>query len=1250
MDDKSIKREWRFLQCNVQGSRAATGEIPSFLADPPDIIILSEPYLVRGKVAGLPTSWTIVHREGGRAAIACTNKHLRLLIRNRTDNVVAVEVSDLRNKVIIISFYFSPKGDIERDLMDLSQVLDSCNGCNIIVAGDCNARHSLWDKDSDSNHETARGEKFLDFIFRSGLVLCNRADCPPTFQSTRGQSRIDITLVSSALRSVTDTWKVHTDTASDHNYISYSLEDAKVPTQSSGFRLTTKGLAKLARSIGESKKDLQELVNKIDSRDSLEEAVGKLTSEIQGLGAKFLKSGNSQNKNPWWDNELRMLRSKTRALRKRYQRTDIAEEKGVWRTRYNRCKAIFKRKIVEKKRKSWDKYCEESAKTNVWGLPYKIAAEKVFKPVQLNRVRRPDGQLTADSEDTINAIVDALFPKDDWTLDTREQRQIRNNTGKYTSSTNDPPFTRTEIGEVIKSLCKKKAPGLDGIKMEMIRTIHGKLPGLLVTLMNKCLSLSHFPRPWKVAKLILFNKQGKPPEEPRSYRPICLLSTMGKVLDKLIAQRIQHHYLCKNLLNPAQHGFRAGKSCETAHRELMAKVMQSRERGEFTSIISLDVQGAFDTVWWPKVLDLLAKANCPKNVYDLVTSYFSDREIVYDLGAKFSHHSTNRGCPQGSCSGPLFWNLVADEGLGLQGLLPEKVWVQAYADDLIVIVSGNSTAELETRSNRALELIKTWGDECKLTFNPDKMSCMTVNRQEHLRTRRLTLYTRRNFPKRRASKKGRKLVMKRLPTIRWGGAAVKGVSSFKYLGVVWDRKLSFEKHFKSVGDRILKLSGKILRVYKSLIGRDPEALKRIYKGSIERIAVFGHGAWSQRLQLKGTITAMEKMVRPILIGITRSYQTVSTPALYILAGVMPLDLQAIQDASRFLIKTARERVQIDGVDFDPEDYEKSVDIGKIHPAKRTTIPFDSVKPTGEGFEAFTDGSGLDGRKSAGLVVLRNGQICFKAGERLRDGNSVFQSELAAIEMALEWVSVERPQGKVSIHSDSLSSLQALSDPNSRNQLVNRIKDLYSKVGGEKFVELHYIRAHVGNYGNELADEAAKEATQLSEPTLVIPFPQSLLKNKIRTAAIDMWQDRWDIERRGRHTYRFCPKVSERRLIGVSEVAQVVTGHGRFPAYFKERGMTTDGLCRECQTEGDALHYLTVCRNTRELRRGLAFEISNLESLLSRKNEKSIKKIVRTVSEGIPVFRRPRLLPEQAPSEDQVTDTSSEGQEFCDSDD
>ncbi|GBL75865.1 hypothetical protein AVEN_234213-1 [Araneus ventricosus] len=71
-----------------------------------------------------------------------------------------------------------------------------------------------------------------------------------------------------------------------------------------------------------------------------------------------------------------------------------------------------------------------------------------------------------------------------------------------------------------------------------------------------------------------------------------------------------------------------------------------------------------------------------------------------------------QGCPQGSCSGPAFWNIVADEILSVQW--PQGVYLQEFADDIAFIVTDNTRERLRKLSKLALDKFKEWADKNKL--------------------------------------------------------------------------------------------------------------------------------------------------------------------------------------------------------------------------------------------------------------------------------------------------------------------------------------------------------------------------------------------------------------------------------------------------------------------------------------------------------------------------------------------------------
>ena len=80
-----------------------------------------------------------------------------------------------------------------------------------------------------------------------------------------------------------------------------------------------------------------------------------------------------------------------------------------------------------------------------------------------------------------------------------------------------------------------KAPGLDEIPNPVWTAIHSVDPALLVDTFNAAITGGLFPVRWKKARLALIDKKDKPPGLPSSYRPLCLLDNVGKLLERVIA-------------------------------------------------------------------------------------------------------------------------------------------------------------------------------------------------------------------------------------------------------------------------------------------------------------------------------------------------------------------------------------------------------------------------------------------------------------------------------------------------------------------------------------------------------------------------------------------------------------------------------------------------------------------------------------------------------------------------------------------
>jgi hypothetical protein len=141
-------------------------------------------------------------------------------------------------------------------------------------------------------------------------------------------------------------------------------------------------------------------------------------------------------------------------------------------------------------------------------------------------------------EDKANAIADCL--ENQFTphalCDGNHERQLKARVQALLEDehNNHPQRIRPcDLQKLLNSLKLKKACGMAGVPKECLRHIPRRPLVHLTHLINHCIRLSHFPTSWKEAKVVALPKPGKDPKFPQKLRPISLLSSMGKVFEKL---------------------------------------------------------------------------------------------------------------------------------------------------------------------------------------------------------------------------------------------------------------------------------------------------------------------------------------------------------------------------------------------------------------------------------------------------------------------------------------------------------------------------------------------------------------------------------------------------------------------------------------------------------------------------------------------------------------------------------------------
>ena len=120
-------------------------------------------------------------------------------------------------------------------------------------------------------------------------------------------------------------------------------------------------------------------------------------------------------------------------------------------------------------------------------------------------------------------------------------------------------------------------------------------------------------------------------------------------------------------------------------------------------LIYLDISGAFNHAWWPKILHQFKVKNCPRNMYILLQDYFQNRKVHMNICGETLISTISRGCPQGSANSPGLWNILYDDMLQLD--LPNGCNIIAYADDALLLVRLSDMQKVIDVSNEALNIL-----------------------------------------------------------------------------------------------------------------------------------------------------------------------------------------------------------------------------------------------------------------------------------------------------------------------------------------------------------------------------------------------------------------------------------------------------------------------------------------------------------------------------------------------------------------
>ena len=314
---------------------------------------------------------------------------------------------------------------------------------------------------------------------------------------------------------------------------------------------------------------------------------------------------------------------------------------------------------------------------------------------------------------------------------------------------------------VYKELCKlnpTKSTGLDGIPARFLRDGAIAIKDHLAHIINLSISSSSVPKDFKSARVKpLFKKNER--SEVGNYRPVSILSVASKILERAVYVQLESYLRENDILYSFQSGFRGSFSTDTCLTHLTDHVHNQTSCGNFTGMVLIDLQKAFDTVDHVILLKKLEAMGVSS--VEWFRSYLSDRTQIVNVNQVDSAPlDVTCGIPQGSILGPLLFLCYVND-------MPISVDCKLllYADDSALLVSNKDPKIVADKLSHELESCRQWLIDNKLSLHLGKTEAILFGSK-------------------------RKLNGVQDFSVICDGKKINNASSVKYLGVTLDNTLS----------------------------------------------------------------------------------------------------------------------------------------------------------------------------------------------------------------------------------------------------------------------------------------------------------------------------------------------------------------------------------------------------------------------------------------------------------------------------
>ena len=868
---------------------------------------------------------------------------------------------------------------------------------------------------------------------------------------------------------------------------------------------------------------------KSDANDTVEDNITYFSKTLISIAEESIPktSSNKKHNKSWFNDDCKTaIRSRKAALRK-FNLQPSAENLNNFKIH----RAKTRRVIKISKKTSWRNYVNKlkssSKSKKVWDMIRKISGGKntssPIKHLSKNHMK------ATNKKDIADLLANTFSKNSSSTNYSKPFQNIKKNAEKTKlnfKSNNledyNQPFSLSELTDCIMK-SHNTAVGPDEIHYEFLKQLPSCSLDFLLQAFNEVWVSGKFPTSWKQATIIPIPKPGKDNTDPSNYRPIALTSCLCKTLERMINTRLIWFLESNGLITNFQCGFRSKRSTVDHLVRLETFVREAFIKKEHLTAVFFDLEKAYDTTWKYGIMRDLSDFGLKGRLPHFIDNFLSNRNFKVRVGTTLSDlQGQEEGVPQGSILSVTLFSIKINN---IVKTLNPGVDCSLYVDDFLICYRSKHMHTIERQLQQCLNKIQKWALENGFKFSKTKTQCMHFCQLRGLHND---------------------------PVLKLDGMEIPVVDQYKFLGVIFDRKLSFIPHINYLKAKCHKALQLLRVVAHTDWGADKSTLLKLYKSLVRSKLDYGCFIYgSARKSYLRCLDSIHHLGLRLALGALR---TSPVESLYVETNEATLSLRREKLALQYYTKLQscpsnpafectiypkyqelfarkesaiptfgiRIKAVLENSDFSNYNIHQTI-ISEIPPwilhrprvnlelsslsKKDTPSPvfiqkFNEIKNEHSYcIPIYTDGSKDNDRVGCGTIIDNSS---FK--QRLPSNASIFTAEVTAIDLALDAIT-ESDDDHFIIFSDSLSVLLSLHNMKLDNPLILKLLEkLHHLSCAHKTIHLCWIPSHIGIRGNEAADMAAKESLNLDITASQVPYTD--LKCHINHFISNKWQERW----------------------------------------------------------------------------------------------------------------------------------------------